>query len=81
MKNQDDILTISEIASLLKVAGKTVYGLAKKGELPAFKVGGQWRFSRTALNSWIEAKTRAASTRAAKSGGKPSGSRGGNEAC
>jgi len=61
MKNQDDILTISDVASLLKVAEKTVYGLAKKSDLPGFKVGGQWRFSRSAIDSWIEAKTKASS--------------------
>jgi excisionase family DNA binding protein len=61
MKNQDDILTISDVASLLKVAEKTVYGLAQKGDIPGFKVGGQWRFSRSAIDSWIEAKTKAAS--------------------
>ena len=74
MTSQDDILTISEVASLLKVAEKTVYGLAQKGDLPAFKVGGQWRFSRTAIDSWIETKTQAASTQPASDGGKLAGS-------
>ena len=57
MTSQDDILTITDVANLLKVAGKTVYGLAQKDDLPAFKVGGQWRFRRTAIDSWIEVKT------------------------
>ncbi len=60
MANQDDILTLPEVAGLLKVAEKTVYGLAQKSDLPAFKVGGQWRFRRTAIDSWIEEKTGAA---------------------
>ena len=55
---KDDILTIPEVAELLRVAEKTVYSLAQKGELPAFKVGGQWRFSRTAIESWIAERTR-----------------------
>ncbi len=42
---QDEILTLPEVAQLLKVAEKTVYSMAQKGHLPAFKVGGQWRFS------------------------------------
>ena len=37
MASQDDILTIPDLASLLKVAEKTVYGLAQKDDLPAFK--------------------------------------------
>ena len=37
----DEILTLPEVAQLLKVAERTVYTMAQKGELPAFKVGGQ----------------------------------------
>ena len=55
----DEILTISEVAELLKIAEKTVYVLAQRREVPGFKVGGQWRFSRAAINSWIEARSRA----------------------
>jgi excisionase family DNA binding protein len=51
---QDEILTLPEVAQLLKVAGKTVYSMAQKGGLPAFKVGGQWRFKRTDIDAWIE---------------------------
>jgi len=54
----DEILTLPEVAQLLKVAEKTVYTMAQKGGLPAFKVGGQWRFRRTDLHEWIDAKTR-----------------------
>jgi excisionase family DNA binding protein len=35
----------------------TVYTMAQQGELPAFKVRGQWRFRRTDLDAWIDAKT------------------------
>lgn len=54
-----DILTIPEVAELLRIAEKTVYTLAQRGEIPAFKVGGQWRFSRGAIQAWIEDRTRA----------------------
>lgn len=50
----DEILTLPEVAELLKVAGKTVYTMAQKGELPAFKVRGQWRFKRIDIDHWIE---------------------------
>jgi excisionase family DNA binding protein len=55
----DEILTIPEVAELLRIAEKTVYTLAQRGEIPAFKVGGQWRFSRAAIRSWIDNRTRA----------------------
>lgn len=50
----DEILTLPEVAGLLKVAEKTVYTMVKRRDIPAFKVGGQWRFQRTDLLSWIE---------------------------
>jgi len=56
----DEILTLPEVAQLLKVAEKTVYSMAQKGDMPAFKVGGQWRFRRTDLDEWIDQKTRRA---------------------
>jgi len=40
LKAEDDNLTISEVAEFFKVADKTMYALALKGELSGFKVGG-----------------------------------------
>ena len=62
MTSHDDILTISDVANLFKVTEKTLYGLAQKGNLPGFKVGGQWRFQKAAIESWIQVKTQAASS-------------------
>ena len=53
----DEILTVQEVAALLKVADKTVYTMAQRGELPAFKVRGQWRFRRSDLDAWIAQQT------------------------
>lgn len=49
-----EILTIPEVAKLLKIAEKTVYTMVQKAQLPAFKVRGQWRFKRVDLDEWIE---------------------------
>jgi excisionase family DNA binding protein len=49
----DEILTLPQVAQLLKVAEKTIYTMAQR-DLPAFKVGGQWRFNREDLDNWIE---------------------------
>lgn len=54
----DEILTVQDVATLLKVADKTVYTMAQRGELPAFKVRGQWCFRRSDLDAWIAAQTR-----------------------
>mgnify|MGYP000945245382 CR=1 FL=1 len=50
----DEILTLKEVARLLKVADKTVYTMAQNKEIPAFKVRGQWRFRREDMDRWID---------------------------
>jgi excisionase family DNA binding protein len=64
----DSILTLPEVAALLKVAEKTVYTMAQRGQLPAFKVRGQWRFKRFDLDQWIEDQKAAVKEDAAKGG-------------
>ena len=45
----EEILTASQVAALLKVHLRTVYTLARKGSIPARKLGGGWRFSKSAI--------------------------------
>lgn len=52
----DEILTIREVAELLKINEKTAYKLAAAGKLPGFKVGGSWRFERQEIARWIKRK-------------------------
>jgi len=54
----EDILTIKEVADYLKVTERTLYRLAQEGKIPAFKVGGSWRFRRDDLDHWIREQTR-----------------------
>lgn len=51
--SSDEILTIRDVAALLKIGEKTAYTMAQSGGLPGFKVRGQWRFRRTDLDAWI----------------------------
>jgi excisionase family DNA binding protein len=52
----DEILTIREVADLLKINEKTAYKLASAGKIPGFKVGGSWRFDRQEIANWIKRK-------------------------
>lgn len=52
-----DIMTIKEVSEYLKLNEKTAYRLTLDGKLPAFKVGGSWRFKKTDIDSWIKQKT------------------------
>jgi len=49
----DEILTIDEVAAYLKAGKRTVYRIASSGKIPAFKLGGTWRFRRAELDQWI----------------------------
>jgi excisionase family DNA binding protein len=51
--SEGEILTIKQVAEYLKVTDRTIYRLAGAKKIPAFKVGGTWRFSRADLDTWI----------------------------
>jgi excisionase family DNA binding protein len=48
-----EILTPAQLAGLLQVEEETVIELAEKDEIPARKVGEEWRFSREAILAWL----------------------------
>ena len=48
------LLTLSEAANLLQVSTRTLQRMIRNGELPAFKVGVQWRLRETQLRQWVE---------------------------
>jgi excisionase family DNA binding protein len=52
-RGRGSILTIPEIAKYLKVTERTIYKLAAARKIPAFKVGGSWRFSMPDIDRWI----------------------------
>jgi excisionase family DNA binding protein len=52
-----EIFTLDEVAAYLKVGKRTVYRLAAAKKIPAFKVGGTWRFRRQEIDQWINRQT------------------------
>ena len=52
--NDTDIMTVREVAEYLKVNERTIYRLVANGGIPAFKVGGSWRFRKAEINRWTE---------------------------
>ncbi len=49
----DKIMTVKEVAKYLDIHPMTLYRLVREGRIPAFKVGGQWRFQKRALDRWV----------------------------
>jgi len=46
------ILTVQELSSYLQVHPSTIYRMLKKNQLPAFRVGSDWRFRVEAIDKW-----------------------------
>ena len=51
----DEILTIREVAARLKLGERTITAMLAGGELPGFKVRGQWRLRRIDFDRWLTA--------------------------
>ena len=49
----EDVITLDEAVSFLKVSKSTLYKLVESGRVPAKKVGRRWRFSRADLSQWL----------------------------
>lgn len=52
MADTEDVLDARDAASYLRINEQTVRRLARDNEIPAFKVGGSWRFKKSSLDAW-----------------------------
>jgi excisionase family DNA binding protein len=55
--NEKEIMSLREVAEFLRCNRSTIYRLLKRREIPGFKVGGDWRFSRSEIVAWINRRT------------------------
>ena len=53
--DEPEVLTPEDVAELLHIDRETVYRMARRHEIPAFKVGTKWRFRRAGLRVWMQA--------------------------
>lgn len=54
MVENEQVLTIDELAVYLKVSKSTLYKLLAEGKVPGQKVGRHWRFRKVAIDRWLE---------------------------
>lgn len=54
----EEIMTIVDVATYLKITEKTAYRLVSEGKIPGFKVGGSWRFNREEILAWAKSKSK-----------------------
>lgn len=55
MDKFDKWLTIDELAGYIKMSRTKLYGMTQRGEIPASKIGNQWRFDREEIDQWMKA--------------------------
>jgi excisionase family DNA binding protein len=49
----DPLWTVDEVADYLKLQPETIRSMARRGELPALKIGKVWRFQRHAIHEML----------------------------
>ena len=52
----DEIMTVEDVARYLKLKPQTIYKWAQTGKIPAAKFGKEWRFKKSLIDKWIDAK-------------------------
>jgi len=49
----EELMTIQDIATYLKMSPQTIYRMAQQGKIPALKVRNRWRFRRGDIEAWL----------------------------
>ena len=52
-KNEDSILTISELSEYLRIPVDSLYKIVQKGAIPGVKIGKHWRFQKSQIDKWF----------------------------
>jgi excisionase family DNA binding protein len=55
---EDALLTIEEVARLLRISRGKAYGMAQRGDLPIVKMGKSVRVRRDRLMAWLDEQSR-----------------------
>ena len=48
------LLTVDEVAKILRLKPETIRSMARRGDLPAIKLGRVWRFRRSSITQLLE---------------------------
>ena len=56
---EDTLMTVKELARYLKVNPWSIYTWANRGDIPAVRMMGQWRFKRREIDRWLKSHSTA----------------------
>jgi excisionase family DNA binding protein len=57
--NNIKLMTLSEVATILKISKRTLHRMIQHRQIPAFKVGGQWRVLESRFQEWMQVEEHA----------------------
>jgi excisionase family DNA binding protein len=57
MRGGDRLMTVAEVADTMRVSNMTVYRLIKSGELPALRVGKNYRLRESDVDSYLSKRS------------------------
>jgi len=57
------LLTLAEAATILKISKRTLHRMIQHRQIPAFKVGGQWRILESRFQEWVQDEESSVPTR------------------
>jgi excisionase family DNA binding protein len=57
-ESKSELMTAVETCRYLKITQRTLYRYLQNHQIPAFKLGKEWRFVRSDLEQWIRDRTR-----------------------
>ncbi|MCP9446270.1 MAG: helix-turn-helix domain-containing protein [Nitrospira sp.] len=60
---KSELMTVEETCRYLKITRRTLYRYLRSHQIPAFKLGKEWRFVRLDLEQWIRNRTRTVTNR------------------
>ena len=55
---KSELMTAAETCRYLRITSRTLYRYLQSRQIPAFKLGKEWRFVRSDLEQWIRDRTR-----------------------
>ena len=53
----EKLMTVKQVSEYLQMNRMTIYKMARKGDIPALKIGSEWRFKKELIDKmWLEVK-------------------------
>ncbi len=56
MMEKGMLMTVREVAELMRMNDRTILRMAQRGEIPAAKIARRWRFDRDLVASWLDSR-------------------------